>query len=231
MGLSEKNRLSEFDQFSEAYRELVDRNIRISGEKGEYFAAYKARLVAANVGPKQDCRILDYGCGIGLVCGEMKRLIPCARIDGYDISQKSLDQIDSALRAQGIFTCETRELSRDYDLVIMANVLHHIQPGARQDTISNVAEHLGVNGKLVIFEHNPRNPLTRRAVESCPFDEDTTLLPPRETLRYFSRNGFRKIRLEYIVFFPHFLRWLRPLEPFLQGFSLGAQYVVTGSKA
>jgi 2-polyprenyl-3-methyl-5-hydroxy-6-metoxy-1,4-benzoquinol methylase len=229
--LREEIKLSEFDQFSEGYRELLDRNVSITGEKSEYFASYKGRFIADKVAPKPDCRILDYGCGIGLVCGQMKQHLPRARIDGYDVSRASLDHIDSTLRKQGTFTSETGDLGRDYDVVILANVLHHVRIEARQETVSRAAEFLGMNGKLVIFEHNPANPLTRRAVASCPFDEDAILLPPRETLRYFSRNEFRKIRLEYIVFFPRFLGWLRPLEPFLHWCPMGAQYVVTGSQA
>ena len=223
--------MSEFDRFSEGYRELLDRNVRITGEKSDYFASYKARFIAEKVAPKPDCRILDYGCGIGLVCGQMKQHLPRARIDGYDVCRASLDHIDSTLRKQGTFTSEIGTLDRDYDVVILANVLHHVGLEARQDTVSRAAEFLSMNGKLVIFEHNPANPLTRRAVASCPFDGDAILLPPRETLCYFSQNEFRKIRLEYIVFFPRFLSLLRPLEPFLHWCPLGAQYVVTGSKA
>lgn len=223
--------MSEFDQFSEGYRELLDRNVAISGETSEYFACYKARFIAEEVVPRPDCRILDYGCGIGLVCGQLKRRLPRARIDGYDVSRTSLDHLDATVRKEGTFTSDEGELGRDYDVVILANVLHHVALEGRLDTVSRAAELLGVPGKLVIFEHNPANPLTRRAVASCPFDKDARLLPPRETLRYLLQKEFRKIHLEYIVFFPRRLRWLRPLEPFLHWCPLGAQYVVTGNKA
>jgi 2-polyprenyl-3-methyl-5-hydroxy-6-metoxy-1,4-benzoquinol methylase len=231
MGLDRETKSSEFDQFSENYRELHDRNISITGEKSEYFAAYKARFVAARVASKSDCRILDYGCGIGQVCSQLKHFISNARIDGYDISRESLDQIESDLRAQGTFTCETSELGRDYDVVIVANVLHHVKPKERQATVSRLVELLGATGTLMIFEHNPANPLTRRAVASCPFDVDAILLAPRETLGYVSQTRLRDIRKEYIVFFPHALRWFRPLEKSLAWCPLGAQYVISGSKA
>jgi 2-polyprenyl-3-methyl-5-hydroxy-6-metoxy-1,4-benzoquinol methylase len=231
MGLREERGVKEFDQFSESYRSLLNQSIRLTGETGEYFAAYKAWFVAAKVAPKPNCKILDYGCGIGLVCCQMKQQLPQARIDGYDVSDASLGQIDPALRAQGTFTSEMRDLGRDYDVAILANVLHHVRPEDRQDTISQVAGLLGVDGRLVIFEHNPANPLTRRAVANCPFDEDAILLPPRETLGYFSSGKFHKVRLEYIVFFPRALKWFRALEPFLGWCPLGAQYAVVGSGA
>ncbi len=223
--------MSGFDQFSGRYRELLDRNISISGEKSEYFAAYKARFIATRVAPKPDCRILDYGCGVGLVCGQLQERLPRARIDGYDVSRACLERIDAKLRVKGTYTDEARELGRDYDVVILANVMHHVGLEARFGTIAKAREYLGAKGRLVVFEHNPANPLTRRAVESCPFDEDAVLLPPRETVLYFQRLGFSGTRVDYIVFFPHFLGWLRPLEPFLRWCPLGAQYVVMGSKA
>src|SRR5215831_5969426 len=161
--------VSEFDQFSGSYQELLNASVRITGETGEYFASYKARFVAEKVAPKPDCRILDYGCGVGLVCNQLKRQLPQARIDGYDVSQASLDRIDPRVRAQGVFACNTGSLDGPYDVVILANVLHHVEPCHRQDTVSEAAGSLATGGKMVIFEHNPANPVTRRAVDRCPF--------------------------------------------------------------
>ena len=223
--------MSEFDRFSESYQQLHNTNVRITGETGEYFAAYKANYIAAKVATKPGCRILDYGCGVGLVCCQLKKYIPEARVDGYDVSQLSVNRIGSTLRAQGTFTCEARDLGQAYDVVVLANVLHHIEPKDRQDAISHAAELLGRGGKLVLFEHNPANFLTRRAVERCPFDENAVLLPPRESVSYLARSGFRRVWLDYIVFFPHLLRWLRPLEGVLRWCPLGAQYAVVGSVA
>lgn len=221
--------MSEFDQFSDNYHALLNASVSITGEAGEYFAAYKAKFVAAKIVPKPDCRILDYGCGVGLVSGQLKKFLPQARIDGYDVSQLSLDRIDPALKALGTFACNTRDLGGAYDVVVLANVLHHIEPPDRQRTISEAAGLLRQNGKLVIFEHNPANPLTRCAVDRCPFDENAILLPPRETREYLVCSGLRQILLNYIVFFPRALKWLRPLEGRLGWCPLGAQYAMVGS--
>lgn len=222
--------MSEFDEFSESYQELLDASVRITGETGEYFAAYKAKFIATKVAPKPDCKILDYGCGVGLVCGQLKQYLPHARVDGYDVSPASLDRIDPALRARGSFACKAGDLSGPYDVVILANVLHHIQPSARQSTIAAAAGLLGPGGKLVVFEHNPANFLTRRAVARCLFDENAILLPARESLTYVARAGLRRVGLDYIVFFPRVLRWLRPLEALLRWCPWGAQYAIVGSE-
>lgn len=45
--------MSEFDQFSETYQELLDQSVGLTGERGDYFATYKARFVAAQVAPNR----------------------------------------------------------------------------------------------------------------------------------------------------------------------------------
>ena len=220
--------MSEFDQYSGNYRELLDRSVRISGETGEYFAAYKARYVAAHVAPRPDCRLLDYGCGTGLVASQLRKVLPAAKVDGYDVSRESLAQVAPELRAQGAFVTSTSELTPGYDVVMMANVLHHILPAERHEHIGAVKGMLTAAGRLIIFEHNPLNPLTRQAVASCPVDENAILLPAYETMDYLRRSCFEDISLSYIVFFPHVLRWLRPLEGALEWCPLGAQYAVCG---
>lgn len=224
------NLLNQFDRFAKSYRELHNSNIALSGESSEYFAAYKANVIAAVLAGRAYCKILDYGCGIGLVGAQLKRNLPLSRIDGFDVSVDSLYQVDPALRKQGVFTNKTAELGSDYDVVVLANVLHHVEPKDRQQTVSKVSRLLASDGKLMVFEHNPANPLTRRAVAQCPFDKNVQLLWPGESTAYISGSGLHTVSLEYIVFFPRFLRWLRPVEPALGWFPAGAQYVVTGSR-
>lgn len=220
--------MAEFDQFSVRYEQLLNASIAITGESGEYFASYKARFIAERVVTRRACKILDYGCGVGLVCSELKGYLPEAQIDGFDVSQASLQRIDPALRAQGFFSSRVTELGSDYDVVLFANVMHHIEPQDRQQAISEAAGLLGAGGKLVVFEHNPRNPLTRRAVDQCPFDENAILLSPGETKTYLKRSGLCRVRTDYIVFFPRALKRLRAFEPLLGWCPLGAQYAVTG---
>jgi len=224
------NQTQEFDSFAANYQDLHNASIKMSGESSEYFAAYKAKFIARNIAAQPTCKILDYGCGVGMVCSELKKHIPAARVDGFDVSRVSLDQIDPALRTQGIFTSSTTDLDHDYDTVVMANVLHHIEPEARQATVSEAVGLLSRGGSLVVFEHNPANPLTRRAIKQCAFDENAILLPPRESKGYFAAGGLIGISLHYIVFFPRALKWFRPLEDILRWCPAGAQYALIGRR-
>jgi hypothetical protein len=153
-----------------------------------------------------------------------------ARIDGYDVSQECLGRISPELRRQGTFTSKTRDLDRSYDIVVIANVLHHIKPEDRQDVVSEAVGMSERRGRLVVFEHNPANPLTRWAVEHCPFDENAILLSPREAMEYLKRAGLEQANRRYIVFFPRALKWLRHVEKSLGWCPMGAQYVVSGTR-
>jgi SAM-dependent methyltransferase len=221
--------MAEFDAFAATYEQSLDASISITGESFCYFAQYKAAYIARNIPLPGPARILDYGCGVGLLSKHLHALMPEKRIDGFDVSEESLLRIGPELRLNGTFTSEECLIGEDYDVVVVANVLHHVRPEGRRELIQSVAARLRAGGKLVIFEHNPLNPLTRRAVSQCVFDGDAILLPQRETRSYFPANEFR-IRRDYIVFFPHFLGWFRPLEPFLSWCPFGAQYAIIAAK-
>jgi hypothetical protein len=95
---------------------------------------------------------------------------------------------------------------------------------------SEIFARLRDGGSLIVFEHNPYNPLTRWAVSQCPFDGDAVLLRNGETLGRFQLADFRILRSDFIVFFPRWLAPLRPLEPHLNWIPCGAQYAVVGIK-
>src|SRR4029077_8585681 len=80
------------------------------------------------------------------------------------------------------------------------------------------------------FEHNPLNPLTRHAVDTCPFDENAVLIRAPTMRGRALQAGFADARINYRIFFPHALRGLRPLEPRLTWLPLGAQYYVRARK-
>ena len=86
-------------------------------------------------------------------------------------------------------------------------------------------------GLIAIFEHNPLNPLTVHAVNTCPFDENARLIFARSLTRRLSAAGWTSPRIQYNLFFPRALAQLRPLEAGLGWLPLGAQYVAFARKA
>jgi SAM-dependent methyltransferase len=218
--------MGNFDRFANTYQDLHGDNIRVTGENSEYFAQYKARYVARRMGPEFSGRILDYGCGVGMVSKYLKQALPQAIVDGYDPSTASIANVDSGVRDQGAFTSNWGEVGRQYSLILVSNVMHHVRPDMRQEVIASLRDRLAPHGILIIVEHNPFNPLTRWAVANCAFDDDAILIPTAEAKRFVLRSGLEVVRRDYIVFFPRLLSWLRRLEPYLSWCSAGAQYAL-----
>lgn len=219
-----------FDRYAANYQELLNRSVSISGESGKYFAEVKACYLAAVLGSDFDGRVLDFGCGIGLLSNVLLQYMPAAKLDGYDPSEACILSLNPELTKHRRFTAVRDDLRCDYDAVVVANVIHHVPPRERLNTVEFLAERLSSKGRLLIFEHNPANPLTRLAVYRCPFDDDAVLLWPSEVRNLLRRAGLRCMRQNYLVFFPRFLQRARFLEKHMNWCPLGAQYVVSGMK-
>jgi len=112
-----------------------------------------------------------------------------------------------------------------YDLVIVANVMHHIDPLKRTGILRQLRECLAENGSLVVFEHNPLNPLTRRIVRNCAFDEDAELVNPSAMAKQAASAGLSRSSLRYVLYLPW--KGLLPdmMENVFGRLPFGAQYM------
>ena len=84
---------------------------------------------------------------------------------------------------------------------------------------------------IAIFEHNPLNPLTVRAVNTCPFDVNARLIRAGEFVERYRKAGWRRPSVQYHVFFPHAASALRIFEPYMSRLAIGAQYSVVARKS
>ena len=218
---------AKFDDCASNYDALHAESITASGESTEYFAQYKLACLQ-RLGLRRQGAVLDYGCGIGNLTEQL--VTAFSDVHAFDPSQKSLDV--ARRRAPGAtFHTSADELpNARFEAIVVAGVLHHVPPLERPRLIAQLHDKLAPGGKLVVFEHNPLNPLTRRAVNACAFDDDAILLWPWEAKRLIASGGFSDTRLDYIVFFPRALAALRPLEPKLAWMWLGAQVMVVGAR-
>jgi hypothetical protein len=80
------------------------------------------------------------------------------------------------------------------------------------------------NGVVAIFEHNPFNPLTRHAVNTCELDKDAVLLTSGETLALLKETAEAEPRLRHYLFSPFGGALGRGLDRRLQRIPLGGQY-------
>lgn len=209
-----------FDDYAEEYGRLLEDSIQSSGESHAYFHAYKVDCIR-RLGLDPTLPLLDFGCGVGSLTEHLASAF--GNVAGYDPSRKSLELARKRL-PQITFYEDTQQLDDGrFGAAVLSGVLHHVRPAERRDLLAMVRKKLAPGGKLIVFEHNPWNPLTRRAVQACAFDDDAILLWPWELRRLSRASGYRDVQLEYIVFFPHWLARLRPIEPRLRWLFLGAQ--------
>ena len=230
---------AEFDQFADEYRATHAQNIRASGEGPEYFAAYKIADVAkvwTQLNPQGNSppSILDFGGGTGNSVPFFRQYFPHSDLTCLDVSRKSLAIAQERFPSQANyrnFAGETIPFpDQSLDIAFAACVFHHIPGDLHHLLLKELWRVLKPGGCLFIFEHNPWNPLTVQAVNTCPFDENAVLITGPKLRDRFRRAGFNRPQLRYRIFFPKPLAVLRSLEPYLTWLPLGAQYYPLGTK-
>ena len=228
---------AEFDRVAREYQSLHAASLGASGEQPAYFARYKIRDLQAIAGLSSShgagLSILDFGAGVGGCTGPLMAQWGQARIVGLDVSMASLT-IGRARFPDSDWVCfDGHELplaSASFDAAIAACVFHHIDAAEHIGLLTEIRRVLKPGAGLMVYEHNPWNPLTRRAVDACAFDANAQLISLPEMRSRFRRAGFRSLDCRYRVFFPRALAWLRGLEPALCGVPMGAQYFVFGRR-
>jgi len=225
--------ISEFDKFALSYRDMHAKNIAASGEAPEYFAEYKIRDIARDLRDARTpirAKVLDFGCGIGGSIPYVRKYMPDAELTGIDVSQKSLEIAEERFPEAATYIAFDGQTlpfaSETFDVVFTACVFHHIPESAHEPLLTEIGRVLKPGGQFFIFEHNPRNPLTVQAVNTCPFDENAVLIDASVMVKRIRSAGFTDTTLRYRIFFPKILKFLRFLELWMTWIPFGAQYYV-----
>lgn len=227
---------AEFDRFADEYRDMHTKNIAVTGEAPEYFAEYKIRELKAIVDRSKAgvSSICDFGSGVGNSVPFFQKFFPDADLTCVDVSERSLALSKS--RFPGIGRCALIEQNcipaeqASFDVTFSACVFHHIPHDEHRMWFQELLRVTKPGGLLAIFEHNPLNPLTVHAVNTCPFDENAKLISARDLMKRIQRAGWVNPIVHFTVFFPRTLAWLRPLERKMSWVPFGAQYVVFARK-
>jgi ubiquinone/menaquinone biosynthesis C-methylase UbiE len=221
---------TEFDAFAKTYRETHTINLSVTGENSHYFACYKAKklkLWAPSYLKNTPEKILDFGCGDGLMTEEVRLQFPKSKIYGIDPSKESITYAKTNHTSIN-FKISNKKINifphAHFDLIYAAAVFHHIPFHEHNYYIKELMKILKPNGLLVIFEHNPFNPGTRYLFNTCPLDINATMMSPRYTKKLVSSYG--KIVTKFYAFFPRFLKFLQPVESFFEWCPLGGLYTV-----
>lgn len=228
---------AEFDRVADEYTLLHTQNLKSSGESPEFFSRYKIEDLYKEVAASELSanKILDFGSGIGNSLPHLSSFFPCSHITCADVSARSLEI--SKLRHAGISASYAEIVDMmlpfddgSFDVCFSACVFHHITHAEHLHWLTELNRVTRSGGMIVIFEHNPANPLTVSAVRNCPFDENAELIWAGKLRNFTSAAGWCEAETVYRMFFPHSLAFARPLERYFRKLPLGAQYFVKARK-
>jgi ubiquinone/menaquinone biosynthesis C-methylase UbiE len=225
-----------FDGFAKDYRQTHDRSLEMSGADSDYFSEYKIVELRRYEDPTQELQMLDFGCGDGHSSVYIRKHFPKAIIKGIDVSAESINIAnEKGIDAAEFQTFDGSKIpfgDETFDVIFTSMVFHHIDHGLHAGVLNEIHRVLKPGGRFYNFEHNPFNPLTRKVVRDCPFDEDAVLLRPSYNKRITRSCGLKDVKLSYTLFMPRH-KLFRPflsMEKLLSWCPIGAQYYVKAVK-
>jgi SAM-dependent methyltransferase len=226
---------STFDRSAPTYGEDVQASIDFAGAEHDYYLRRKADvlvdLARRRVGDPATLSVLDVGAGVGAMDAHL--IDRFSRVIACDPSIMSITQAARDIAAADVIAADGGRLPvRDgmADIVVAVNVLHHVEPDSRDDVVAEMARVVRPQGLVVVFEHNPLNPLTRRSVANCAFDDGVELLGRREIRRRLASAALTKVEARYVIFTPFDVGWQHRVERRIGRLPLGAQHFIASRK-
>ena len=222
--------MESFDEYARKYDELLRDPLRDKFAGGsDFFIRQKCRIVASRL-PRgsRTLRVLDAGCGQGTAFQFFDRRV---RVFGTDISQPMLRP--AALRGP-VAVQEPLSLpfaDDTFDAVYAFCIYHHIPDDDHVRHLSELRRVVKPGAEVMIFEHNPYNPVTARIFKRAPIDRGCHMIRPARLRQIFRSAGFDELEQGFLLFVPESLdRVLGAIEPALSWLPLGGQYFVAGRK-
>lgn len=220
-----------FDRHAAHYRQAVDESIAFTGRDATFFAQRKVtflrRLLLDQGRSLRQAKVLDVGCGTGIadryLAGEV------AELHGVDVSDEMIAEARRNV-AQATFRLYDGHTlpypSQMFDLVMAICVLHHVPEEHRSSFVQELNRVARRGGLIAIIEHNPANPLTRRAVNSCELDEGVALLRAKQVAQLLESAGAVTARANYLLFTPLSGNLGTTVDRLLRRLPLGGQHLV-----
>jgi SAM-dependent methyltransferase len=218
-----------FDAYDANYRAVVQSSIDFSGLPHDFFMQAKAdllgRVMRERFGVAHAGRLLDVGCGIGTLHPYLSELFD--EISGTDVSAPCIAEAAQRCPMNSYAVAEPGApfAGGGYDMTLAVCTLHHVPPKDWQSFVVDMARVTRPGGLVCVIEHNPLNPLTRLAVNRCPFDEDAVLLRSGRSEALLRAAGGKNVRTSFFLLLPTKMRLARRLETLLGALPLGAQYL------
>ena len=239
----------EFESYAKGYSGGMENPIiRLTGGSFDAFIEMKVRWLLIDlarnplsyVRSPEDITLLDFGCGSGELLQALRKMGFKGKLEGCDVSKGMLEEAVKRWNHGPVAPLhlitegdETPFADNSYDVVVLCCVFHHIDSSRHSEIFNELIRILKPGGRIVLFEHNPLNLLTRWIVDGLTIDRNAALITARNVREMMNLKKLRNIRVNYLLFFPPRLRWrwLQQAERIISWLPFGGQYVVVGEKS
>ena len=229
-------RPAEFDAFAPNYDAgMGDPLKHLAGGSADTFLEQRAAWLLRNLSPTG--RLLDFGCGTGDFLRALRRADAPLELVGCDVAAGMLEEATRRWDAGPVPALHAVPpgplpfADAEFDVVTAVSVFHHIAADEQVSVVRELLRVLRPDGAVVIFEHNPANPVTRWLVQRAAIDANAVLLWPRQCIRLLRQAGAATCHTSYLLFFPPRLRMLWQVERVLGWLPLGGAYVTVGRRS
>lgn len=179
---------------------------------------------------KQPLRILDFGCGEGLLMSYLKNTFYAAHFVGYDsnigqIQQNQRNFPELTFMSGGGLPLPFKNGS--FDLIYLVQVMHHIEKNDQEKYMTELVRILRPGGYLCIIEPNNKNLFERYRFSREHFGEH--MISSAHLTDLIQKNSCTKSKLVYL--YP----WLSGtpcalLEKYCRAIPLGQLYCLIAQK-
>ena len=175
-------------------------------ERQSTYPAYDYRVELAGFNPGKNARILDAGCGSGVVSRYLAKQFPDSQVVGCDFSAGRLSCAGEAAAGISNLGFETQDLTaikfpdHSFDAIVCRYVVEHVANGKRETVMSELHRVLKPGGTIlvidgdgILFNIYPQPPFVAEILaalsRSCPVD----LMVGRKLNAMMVQAGFTKV--------------------------------------
>jgi SAM-dependent methyltransferase len=192
--------MSHFDTVADVYDETLPAHVV------EHYLAKRTRFVLSTCPPPAS--VLDVGCGTGVLAARLADL--GYEVTGLDPSEGMLTQLRE--RAPGIRAVRGSATQMpfeddEFDLSLSVATMHHIADApAVRDALVEMVRVVRPEGRVIVWDHNPRNPYWPRLMKRVPQDRgDERLIPAEEVVAGLRASGAEPVLITQLGMVPDFV--------------------------
>jgi SAM-dependent methyltransferase len=168
--------MSHFDDVADVYDETLPNHVV------EHYVAKRTRFVLSTCPPP--ARVLDVGCGTGALAARLTAY--GYDMTGLDPSAGMLNQLQARSPAINAVQGSATQMpfgDGEFDVSLSVATMHHIADAAAvRSALTEMVRVVRPGGRVIIWDHNPRNPYWPRLMRRVPQDRGDERLIPAEEL-------------------------------------------------